>query len=115
MDMVEACRSIERTVDSNDSWSLLSDEDLRDATLFRFAIIGEAAARVSPDLRERVPSIPWQATTALRNRVVHGYFSLDWNIVWNTMTISIPALRTDLERILAQFQTRGSSVGNEPE
>jgi uncharacterized protein with HEPN domain len=48
-------------------------------------IVGEAASRVSADLRSRHPELPWKGIVAMRNRLVHAYFDVDHYIVWNTV------------------------------
>ena len=62
-------------------------------------IIGEAAARVSEDLREAHSEIPWAAIVGMRNRLIHGYFDIDLDRVWDTVTNNLPPLISDLERI----------------
>ncbi len=62
-------------------------------------IIGEAATRISPTLQTAHSDIPWAAITGMRNRLVHAYFTVDLDRVWETVTISIPALIVQLEAI----------------
>ena len=61
-------------------------------------VLGEAASKVSEDTRSACPEIPWSAITDMRNRLIHGYFDIDADIVWNTASIEIPALLNDLRR-----------------
>ncbi len=67
-------------------------------------IIGEAAARVSPETRQRLPEIPWAQVVGMRNRLVHAYFDLDLDQVWNAVTEDPPPLLADLRDILEQAQ-----------
>lgn len=55
-------------------------------------IIGEAASRISPSTRSELPRIQWQDITDMRNRLVHAYFDINPNIVWQTVTVEVPAL-----------------------
>lgn len=55
-------------------------------------IIGEAAARISPERRQALPSIPWALMSAMRNRLVHAYFEIDLERVWDTVQQDIPRL-----------------------
>lgn len=55
-------------------------------------IVGEAAARVTPETRLAIPSIPWQSIVTMRNRLIHGYFDIDLDIVWSTVTEDPPLL-----------------------
>jgi uncharacterized protein with HEPN domain len=63
-------------------------------------IIGEAAARVGSDARNRLPQIPWTQIVGARNRLVHAYFDLDLDQIWNTVTRDLPPLVVALEGIL---------------
>jgi uncharacterized protein with HEPN domain len=64
-------------------------------------IIGEAAARVAPETRERHSQIPWAQIVAMRNRLVHVYFDIDLNQVWQALADDLPPLIAGLEAILA--------------
>jgi len=63
-------------------------------------VVGEAASRVSPEVRERHPSIPWRQIVAMRNRLIHGYDVLDFDVLWNTVTLEMPRLIAELEKAL---------------
>ena len=63
-------------------------------------IVGEAATHVSESGRAQAPGIPWQTIVAMRNRLVHGYYNINLNIVWQTVQQDLPALITQLERIV---------------
>ncbi len=75
----------------------LKDTRLQDSVIRRLEIIGEAADRISPELRERHSEIPWSAMTGMRNRMIHGYDDIDMDIVWNTSQESIPDLLSLIE------------------
>ncbi len=62
-------------------------------------IIGEAATNVSMDCRERFPHIPWKSIINMRNRLIHAYFDINLDIVWQTVTGDLPSLITELEKI----------------
>ena len=63
-------------------------------------ILGEAAARIRPETRNRYPQIPWMDIIDMRNRVVHVYFDIDRDEVWDTVTKDLPPLIEQLEIIL---------------
>jgi uncharacterized protein with HEPN domain len=63
-------------------------------------IIGEAAARIREETKERNPQIPWAQIVAMRNRLVHLYFDIDLDQVWNAATEDLPPLVTELEKML---------------
>ena len=63
-------------------------------------IIGEAAGKVSPEIRTQYGAIPWQDISGMRNRLIHAYFDIDLDVVWSTVTKDLPLLKTELETIL---------------
>jgi len=62
-------------------------------------IIGEAAARIPSDLRDRLPGIPWADVVGMRNKLIHGYDTVDLDILWDTVTNELPALVEALEKL----------------
>ncbi len=78
---------------------LESDQMLLFAVVRAIEVLGEAATKISDDMRSASPEIPWAAITDMRNRLIHGYFDIDVDIVWNTASIEIPALLGDLRKI----------------
>ena len=63
-------------------------------------IMGEAAGKVSAEIRTQSSAIPWQDISGMRNRLIHAYFDIDLDVVWTTVTRDLPSLKTDLEKIL---------------
>ena len=61
-------------------------------------IVGEAAARVSLEGRTRYPSIPWREVIGMRNRLVHGYDSVDLDVLWDPVELDLPPLIDELEK-----------------
>ena len=80
---------------------LLQNHVLQAALLHHFTVIGEAANRLPDDLRQRYPQVPWVDMIALRNRVVHVYFGLDWNVLWTAAVDDVPVLRQVVTDMLA--------------
>lgn len=68
--------------------------------MHRLTIIGEAASQLSQQFRDRHPEVPWAAIIRFRNRAVHHYFGVDWQIVWEAATLDAPALRRQVQDIL---------------
>jgi uncharacterized protein with HEPN domain len=64
-------------------------------------IVGEAATRVSEELRARNPQIAWRQIISLRNRLIHGYDAVDLDILWQILHEDIPHLVSDLERLIS--------------
>lgn len=75
-----------------------SDRMLNLALVRLLEIVGEAANRVSVEERSRFPRIPWFQLIGLRNRLIHGYDSVDFDILWQIVTQDLPPLVEELER-----------------
>lgn len=102
-DILEALHNIERRVGS-DRESFFRDELLQVWVVYHLQIIGEAAGRISPALRERFPQVPWADVVDQRNVLVHHYFGIDLEEVWDTVARDLPALKASLQSILEQIE-----------
>ena len=100
-DIVEATDHIATFIASTDFEGFLSSEMVRSAVVQKLAIIGEAAGRVSEEVRSRYPQVPWPQIIAFRNILVHAYFGIDWNEVWRAARNRCPVLREQVAGILA--------------
>jgi len=90
--MIDAAESAAQFLDGRRRRDLDSDRMLLFAVVRAIELIGEAAGRVSIETREATPEIPWGAIIAMRNRLIHGYFDIDTEIVWKTVSEELPAL-----------------------
>ena len=81
---------------------LNSDEKLRLALTHLVELVGEAASQVPADIRAQYPEIPWPQVIGTRHRLIHGYDFVDYDILWDTITRSLPGLIESLNRILDQ-------------
>ena len=76
-EMIDAAEQAQRLAGGVTAAELEADRQRRDALLWNFTVLGEAAARLSDATKTRFPQVQWQQPTRLRNRVVHGYWSID--------------------------------------
>lgn len=79
---------------------LRSNLTLQDAVLHRILLIGEASKRVSPQMREQMPMIPWAAIAGMRNRLIHEYDRVDLDKVWETVSLSLPVLVAEIVKVV---------------
>ena len=77
-----------------------TDELLAFALVRALEIVGEAASRVSQDTRSRHPQIRWKEIVGMRNKIIHDYLSVDYEIVWDVVTNDLPDLIRELETIV---------------
>lgn len=80
----------------------MANEMQRSAVMQKLTLIGEAASRISSELKTRHPDIEWGDIIGFRNYAIHAYFSVDWEIVWNAAKDETPALQERIQKILSQ-------------
>lgn len=100
-EMIEASARAIEIVGRLDPADPTSDRDLLDALLWNFTVLGEAARAVSDEVKAEHPDVPWVDPVRLRNRIVHGYWSVDLDVLTATARDDLPALIEALERIRA--------------
>jgi len=104
--MLQAIDAIERYRD-RDRAVFEQDEMLQVWFLRHLQIIGEAARAVPEEVRQLAPDIPWPEIIGMRNILVHGYFEIDTDVVWNTVQQDVPRLRASVEALLKKLEEQG--------
>jgi uncharacterized protein with HEPN domain len=103
LDILEAIAAIQEHAQTRERFE--ADKMLRVWCLHHIVVIGEAAARVSEPTREQFAGIPWRRMIAMRNAVVHAYFQVDWEEVWNVVDHDLEPLRIAIAAILPEGNT----------
>ncbi len=98
--MLEYSREAVSLVQGKTRADLGTERVLNLALVRLIEIVGEAANRVSMEMRASHPEIPWAQMTSMRNRLVHGYDFVDFDILWQTVIEDLPALIAALEKIV---------------
>jgi uncharacterized protein with HEPN domain len=79
----------------------LRDETLKRAFVRSLEIIGEAAKKVPAETRDQLPAVEWRSMSAMRDRLIHGYFGVDYEIVWDAVIHKIPVLQQQISLALS--------------
>ncbi len=98
--ILDAIAKIEKYLTGYDLEKFKNDEVKIDAVVRNIEIIGEATTCLDRGLKAKYPNVEWRFATAIRNRLIHGYFDVDAEIVWNTTQNDLPKLKTEIEKIL---------------
>lgn len=111
----EAIARIQRYLDGKTENDFLSDDLIQDAVIRNLEIIGEAVSKLGGDLKAQYSYIPWQEISGMRDRLIHGYFSVNLSIVWDTVNNVLPdfmgkitVIRDDMDH-LGQNKPKGIS------
>jgi uncharacterized protein with HEPN domain len=113
--MLRASRQATSFVEDMREQEFLADERTQQAVAMSLIVIGEAATRLKRDHKDflaRHPDLPYQLMVGLRNRIAHGYYDLDFRVVWQTVTTDVSELLRRLELI---YQAAGERLGGAPE
>ncbi|WP_197023208.1 MULTISPECIES: DUF86 domain-containing protein [unclassified Thermosipho (in: thermotogales)] len=98
--MYEACNRILRYIQNIDKSAFMTNEEKQDAVVHNLEIIGEAVKKLSEQLKNKYPEIHWRNISRTRDKLIHHYFGIDYDIVWDIIANDIPKLKAQIEQII---------------
>ncbi|MCF7912724.1 MAG: DUF86 domain-containing protein [Candidatus Cloacimonetes bacterium] len=98
--ILESIELIEEYMKSVSKEDFDNNQQLQDSVVRRFEIIGEACRLVSEDLKKQFPEILWREAIDMRNVLIHAYFGIDYQIIWNTIEIELPILKKQITMLI---------------
>lgn len=101
-DILEAIRRADEYIGDMDYKAFVKDTKTQDAVIRTIEIIGEATKYLSNDLRESYPNVPWKSMAGMRDKLIHHYFGVNIDIVWQIANSELPGLGLQVEQILEQ-------------
>ncbi len=99
-DILDACRKIHRYTADLTLEQFRSDEKTIDAVVRNLEVIGEAAKKVTEEVRSRMPDVEWQRIAGLRDILIHEYFGIDLDIIWDIVQTKVPSLQARVGEVL---------------
>ena len=102
--ILDAIEKIETYLLGFDLEMFKRNEEKIDAVVRNIEIIGEATTCLDRSLKAKYPQVEWRFATAIRNRLIHGYFDVDAEIIWNTTQNDLPKLKTEIEKISEELK-----------
>ena len=85
---------------------LINDDYFAHAVRSAIEVIGEATRNVPDRIKSENPDIPWREMAALRNRILHGYFRIEYSIVWNVIVQDLPEIEPKISALLQRMERR---------
>ncbi|MCW4011046.1 MAG: DUF86 domain-containing protein [Candidatus Bathyarchaeota archaeon] len=103
VDILEAIQRIEEYLTGLTFGTFSKDKKTIDAVIRNFAVIGEAAKHVPLSLKQEHPEISWKRMAGMRDKVIHEYFGVDVQILWNASKIDLSVLKPQMEDLLKEL------------
>ncbi len=97
-DMLRFCRLAQEFLQGMDVESFRGDLKTQSSVIHQLMLLGEAATRLSTEIRNQLSQITWKKVVGMRNKLIHTYDDVDLNLVWITVTKDIPEVIVELER-----------------
>jgi uncharacterized protein with HEPN domain len=103
-DILEYMRRAEKYIEGLTMEAFLKDNKTCDAVIRCIEIIGEATKNIPDDLKNKYPAIPWRDIAGMRDKIIHGYFVVDFENVWLVVKEEIPKLKPMMNKVLEDLE-----------
>jgi len=98
-DILESIKLIEQYIKNLSKENINKNQGIKDSIVRRLEIIGEAVKNIPDDFKERYPEIPWKKIAGLRDIIIHAYFNIDLDILWDIIQKDLLDLKENIQRI----------------
>lgn len=102
LDIVESCLRIGRYVGDSAFEAFVRDERTVDAVVRNLEVIGEAVKQLPMELRDQNPQVPWKRIAGLRDVLIHQYYGVDFEILWDIVRNLVPLVETEVSKLVAK-------------
>ncbi len=101
--ILESIGWVEKGIEGVSKNQFIQDVPTQDIVIRRLEIIGEAVRNLSSDFKKKYPDIPWKKISGLRDKLIHGYFGIDLELVWEIIKKDLPPFKQQIEKILNDY------------
>ncbi len=98
-DMLDAIDRILEFVEGMDFRAFAADDKTMSAVLRKIEIIGEASKNIPAEVKQKYVTVPWSRLAKMRDRLIHGYFAIDEEIIWKVVSMELPELRREIVKV----------------
>ncbi|MDQ7839649.1 MAG: DUF86 domain-containing protein [bacterium] len=105
-DILDAAEKADRFTEGMNLASFSADEKTVYAVIRALELVGEAAKKVPASVRKRHPDVPWQAAAGLRDKLIHDYFGVNLEVVWQTIREDLPGFKAAIVNVLAEVSNK---------
>jgi uncharacterized protein with HEPN domain len=106
IDVLESIKKIDKSTKTLTLKAFIKDVDIQDAIVRRLEVIGEATKHVPQEIKKKYPDIPWRETAGMRDKIVHDYFKINLEIVWNIVQNDLNPLKKQIKQLLKELDTK---------
>ncbi|MEE8329346.1 MAG: DUF86 domain-containing protein [Thermodesulfovibrionia bacterium] len=100
-DILDAFESIEKFVEDMSFEKFKEDDKTTSAVIRKFEIIGEATKQIPDEIKQKYSKVPWKEMAGMRDRLIHFYFGVDYNLVWATIKNRTPQVKSMIKEIIS--------------
>jgi len=102
-DILAAIQKIDEFIEERTVERFINDDKTSSAVIRKLEIIGEAVKQLPPEIRERYSEIPWTAMAKSRDKIIHFYHGVDYEIIWQIIKEDLPSVKERLQQIYLQI------------
>ena len=100
----DSINDIEEFIERMDFEGFRGDDKTSSAVIRKFEIIGEATKNIPESIKEKYPHIPWREMAGFRDKLIHFYFGIKYELVWDTVKLRLPELKENIQRVLKDME-----------
>lgn len=104
LDIIAAIDRIEQFTEGMDLTAFRMDDKTTSAVLQKLEVVGEATKQIPKEIRQKNPQLPWKEMAGMRDKLIHFYFGIDYELVWKAIHNRLPHVKQGIKKLLADME-----------